>query len=65
MSGIRGRVVDLVAKLAEEPAQLVEAAVYLADDGGAGRCVRQPISGSLLPVDLTRPEAARNRPQVI
>jgi predicted Zn-dependent protease with MMP-like domain len=32
MFGIRGRVVDLVAKLAEEPAQLVEAAVYVADD---------------------------------
>jgi uncharacterized protein YhfF len=30
--GIRGRVVDLVAKLAEEPAQLVEAGVYVADD---------------------------------
>jgi hypothetical protein len=32
MFGIRGRVVDLVAKLAEEPAQLVEAAVHVADD---------------------------------
>jgi hypothetical protein len=32
MPGIRGRVVDLVAKLAEEPAQLVEAAVYVAGD---------------------------------
>jgi len=32
VSGIRGRVGNLVAKLAEEPAQLVEAAVYVADD---------------------------------
>jgi hypothetical protein len=30
--GIRSRVVDLVAKLAEEPVQLVEADVYVADD---------------------------------
>ena len=32
MFGIRSRVVDLVAKLAEEPVQLVEADVYVADD---------------------------------
>jgi hypothetical protein len=31
-AGIRGRVVDLAARLAEEPAQLVGAAVHVADD---------------------------------
>jgi hypothetical protein len=32
VAAIHGRVVDLVAKLAEEPGQLVEAAVFVAGD---------------------------------